>query len=227
MRVPSMKTPETTATDRALVHPLAVRLTHWVNAVAILIMVGSGWQIWNSSPIFGFRFPEWITIGGGNVELSQDLHNENGLAGALEWHFTGMWLLITNGLVYVIYGIISGHLRRTLLPVGPAAFVRDLTAALRFRLPHRPGTYNGVQKTLYLGVLAAGAIMVLSGLAIWKPAQFHELAWLFGGYDTARLVHFLGMSAIVLFVVVHLALVIIVPRTLPTMITGRTRLQGP
>jgi thiosulfate reductase cytochrome b subunit len=209
----------------AIVHPLSVRVTHWLNAIAILVMVGSGWEIWNSSPIFDFRFPEWLTIGGGNVELSQDLHNENGLAGALQWHFTGMWLLVVNGLAYLVYGIGSGHLRRTMFPVGPAGVVHDAIAALRLRLPHRPGKYNAVQKALYLGVLMVGVIMVLSGLAIWKPGQFQELATLFGGFDTARLVHFLGMCAIVLFVAVHLALVVIVPKTLPTMITGRARVH--
>jgi thiosulfate reductase cytochrome b subunit len=78
-----------------------------------------------------------------------------------------------------------------------------------------------VQKTLYLGVLTAGVIMVLSGLAIWKPGQFQELTWLFGGFDVARVIHFLGMAGIVLFLLVHIALVVIVPKTLPTMITGR------
>jgi thiosulfate reductase cytochrome b subunit len=202
------------------IHPLAVRITHWLNAIAILIMIGSGWRIWNSSPIFDFHFPVGITLGG-DVELSQDVHNETGLAGALQWHFAAMWLFVLNGLAYFAYGIISGRFRRTMFPVGPVAFVRDGMAALQFRLPHRLGVYNAVQKTLYLGVLAVGVIMVLSGLAIWKPGQFQELAFMFGGFDTARLVHFLGMSAIVLFLVVHLALVIVVPKTLPTMITGR------
>jgi thiosulfate reductase cytochrome b subunit len=207
---------------RALVpiHPLTVRITHWLNAVAIVVMIGSGWRIWNSSPIFDFHFPVGVTLGG-DVELSQDVHNETGLAGALQWHFAAMWLLVLNGIAYFAYGILSGHFRRTMFPVGPAAFVRDAVAALRFRLSHRLGAYNAVQKTLYLGVLADGVIMVLSGLSIWKPGQFQELAFLFGGFDTARLVHFLGMAAIVLFLLVHLVLVIIVPKTLPTMITGR------
>jgi thiosulfate reductase cytochrome b subunit len=209
-----------------LIHPLAVRITHWVNALAILIMIGSGWRIWNSSPIVDFQFPVAITLGG-DVELSQDVHNETGLAGALQWHFAGMWLLVLNGLAYCAYGFLSGHFHRTLFPVDPAAFVRDAVAALRFRLPHRPGVYNAVQKTLYLGVLAVGVIMVLSGLAIWKPGQFQELAFLFGGFDTARLVHFLGMSAIVLFLLVHLSLVILVPKTLPSMITGRAPAHEP
>ncbi len=205
---------------RMLIHPLTVRLTHWLNALAMLIMIGSGWRIWNSSPIFNYYFPVGITLGGAEA-ASQDIHNETGLAGALQWHFAGMWLLVINGLVYVIYGLISGHFRAAFLPVGPRAFFRDFVAALTFQLPHRLGVYNAVQKTLYIGVLGAGIVMVLSGLAIWKSGQFQELAFLFGGFDAARLVHFLGMSAIVLFVIVHLSLVLIVPRTLPTMITGR------
>jgi thiosulfate reductase cytochrome b subunit len=137
-----------------------------------------------------------------------------------------MWLLVINGLVYFAYGVLSGHFRRALFPVGPGAFLSDFVAALRFRLPHHPGVYNAVQKVLYLGVLAVGVVMVLSGLAIWKPGQFQELAWIFGGFDTARLVHFLGMAAIVLFLIVHISLVILVPKTLPTMITGRASVPG-
>jgi thiosulfate reductase cytochrome b subunit len=202
------------------IHPGVVRATHWINAIAMAIMIGSGWRIWNSSPIFDFSFPVAVTIGG-DPAASQDVHNELGLAGALQWHFAGMWLLVVNGLVYVTYGLLSGHFRRAFFPVGPAAFMRDALAALTFRLPHRFGVYNAVQKTLYLGVLAAGILMVLTGLAIWKPGQFQELAFLFGSFDTARLIHFLGMTAIVLFLVVHISLVVIVPKTLPTMITGR------
>jgi thiosulfate reductase cytochrome b subunit len=204
------------------IHPGVVRATHWINVVAIAIMIGSGWRIWNSDPIFGFRFPVAITIGG-DPAMSQDVHNELGLAGALQWHFAGMWLLVINGLAYVIYGIWSGHFRHAFFPVGPSAFIRDMLAAFTFRLPHRLGAYNAVQKALYLGVLLAGIVMVLTGLAIWKPVQFQELVFVFGGFDTARLIHFLGMSAIVLFLIVHVALVIIVPKTLPAMITGRAR----
>jgi thiosulfate reductase cytochrome b subunit len=167
-----------------------------------------------------------ITIGG-DPASSQDVHNELGLAGALQWHFAGMWLLLVNGLVYFVYGIWSGHFRHALFPVGPSAFIRDVLAALTFALPHRLGVYNAVQKTLYLGVLLAGVVMVLSGLAIWKPGQFQELAFLFGGFDTARLIHFLGMAAIVLFILVHIALVVIVPKTLPAMITGRAPAHAP
>jgi thiosulfate reductase cytochrome b subunit len=206
--------------SKIIVHPLTVRITHWVNAFAMLIMIASGWRIYNADPIFPFYFPVELTLGG-TYEGSVDIHNEDGLAGALQWHFAGMWLLTFNGIIYLAYGLVSGHFRRALLPVGPRAVLRDVVAALSFRLPHRLGVYNAVQKTLYLGVLAAGVITVLSGLAIWKPGQFQELAWLLGGFDVARVVHFLGMAAIVLFLVVHVALVIIVPKTLPAMITGR------
>jgi thiosulfate reductase cytochrome b subunit len=208
------------------VHPGVVRATHWINVLAMAIMIASGWRIWNSDPIFDFRFPVAITLGG-DPAASQDVHNELGLAGALQWHFAGMWLLVINGLVYFAYGLWSGHFRHALFPVGPSAFIRDTLAALTFRLPHQLGVYNAVQKTLYLGVLLAGIVMVLSGLAIWKPGQFQELAFLFGGFDTARLVHFLGMAAIVLFLCVHIALVVIVPKTLPAMITGRARAHAP
>ena len=202
------------------VHPGVVRATHWVNVLAMAIMIGSGWRIWNSDPIFDFSFPVAITLGG-DPAMSQYVHNELGLAGALQWHFAGMWLLVVNALVYVVYGIWSGHFHNSFFPVGPSAFIRDALAALTFRLPHHLGVYNAVQKTLYLGVLMAGLIMVLSGLAIWKPGQFQELTFLFGGFDTARLIHFLGMAAIVLFLIVHITLVIIVPKTLPAMVTGR------
>jgi thiosulfate reductase cytochrome b subunit len=203
-----------------IVHPLTVRITHWLNALAIFMMIMSGWRIYNSDPIFPFAFPVWLTLGG-STDGSVDLHNEDGLAGALQWHFAGMWLLTINGIVYVTYGITTGHFRRSFFPVGPSAFVRDVVAAFKFQLPHKLGVYNAVQKTLYLGVIALGVIMVLSGLAIWKPGQFQELTILFGGFDIARIIHFLGMAGIALFLIVHIALVIIVPKTLPTMITGR------
>tara|TARA_R110000868_G_scaffold91999_4_gene254967 strand:- start:25370 stop:26014 length:645 start_codon:yes stop_codon:yes gene_type:complete len=189
-------------------HPLIVRLTHWVNAFAMVLMIGSGWRIYNASPLFDFMFPRSITIGGW-------------LGGALQWHFAAMWLLVANGLVYLAYGLWSGHLNRAMLPVSPKAFWDDTVAALKFKLAHSLGTYNAVQKVLYLGVIALGVLVVLSGLAIWKPVQFHLLTSLFGGYEGARIVHFLCMSGIVAFIFVHLALVLLVPSTLLPMITGR------
>lgn len=189
------------------IHPWPVRLTHWLNAFGMTCMFMSGWAIYNASPLFAFRFPIELTVGGW-------------LGGALAWHFAVMWLLVINGLIYVLYGVISGHFKRDFWPITRAAVKRDLLDALRFRLLHQQGVYNAVQRLMYALVLAAGALIVVSGLAIWKPIQLQELVALFGGYDIARYVHFAAMAAIGAFVVVHLALVLLVPKTLPPMITG-------
>jgi thiosulfate reductase cytochrome b subunit len=194
------------------VHPLVVRITHWINALAILVMVASGWRIYNASPLFeSFTFPEALTLGGW-------------LAGALQWHFAAMWLLALNGLVYVVYGIVSGHFRRKLLPVSPGAVLHDMSQALRGRLAHNDlSVYNAAQRAAYLVLILALVVMILSGLAIWKPVQLQELATLMGGYEGARLLHFFAMSLVVFIVVVHVVMVALVPRTFPTMITGRLR----
>lgn len=194
---------------RFVVHPLYVRITHWINAVAMLIMIGSGWQIYNASPLFGFTFPRSMTIGGW-------------LAGALLWHFAAMWLLMLNGLVYLTLGFATGRLRRKLLPIRPSEIIRDMHAAMTGRLGHDDlAVYNAVQKVLYAGVLLAGAVIVASGFALWKPVQLRELTTLFGGYEGARLVHFFAMAAIVAFVAIHVVTALLVPRSLRAMIKGR------
>jgi len=200
----------TTAVDTgATIHPRWVRICHWINALAILVMIGSGWQIYNASPLFGFVFPREIALG-------------NWLAGALLWHFAAMWILVVNGIVYVTLGIVTGRFRRKLYPIRPSEVVADLKAAATFKLSHDDlSHYNAVQKLLYTGVILAGVVIVLSGLSIWKPVQFQELTALFGGYDAARYVHFLAMAAIVGFIIVHVALALIVPKSLRAMITGR------
>ncbi len=200
-----------TASERArlVIHPAWVRITHWINALAMLVMIGSGWEIYNASPLFGFSFPGSITLGGW-------------LAGALLWHFAAMWVLAVNGLVYIVLGILTGRFRRKLLPIRPGEVVADMKAALTFKLSHDDiSIYNSVQRLLYVGVILAGIVIVLSGLAIWKPIQLQELTALFGGYDAARYVHFFAMAAIVGFLVVHVLLALIVPKSLKAMVTGR------
>ena len=191
-------------------HPWPVRLTHWLNAACMVCMFMSGWAIYNASPLFSFRFPVSLTVGGW-------------LGGALAWHFAFMWLLLINGAIYVLYGFVSRHFKRELLPIGIAALKHDLTDALRFRLVHEKGVYNAVQRLMYWIVLAAGVLIVISGVAIWKPVQLQELVALLGGYDVARYVHFAAMAMIAAFVVIHLVLVILVPKTLVPMITGGVR----
>lgn len=199
--------------NRVKVHPLTVRITHWVNAFAILIMVLSGWRIYNADPLFGFKFPADWTLGGW-------------LAGALQWHFAAMWLLALNGIVYLVYGMVSGHFRRKLTPLAPAAVARDLGNALRGRLAHDDLTvYNAAQRAAYLGVIALLALLVVSGLVLWKPVQFYSLGMLMGDYEGARYVHFFAMAALVLFVLVHIVMVALVPRTFPSMFTGKIRVK--
>lgn len=200
--------PAITAT-RSVIHPWWVRLTHWVNALAMFVMIGSGWQIYDASPLFGFAFPRQIALGGW-------------LAGALLWHFAAMWLLVINGVVYITLGIATGRFRRKLFPIRPDEVLRDLFAALRGKLSHEDlSVYNAVQKLLYVGIIATGVVIVASGLSIWKPVQFQWLTSFFGGYNTARYVHFAAMTAIVTFLVVHVTLAILVLKSLRAMIIGR------
>jgi thiosulfate reductase cytochrome b subunit len=194
---------------QAAIHPAWVRVTHWINALAMFVMIASGWQIYNASPLFPFVFPPAMTLGGW-------------LAGALLWHFAAMWLLAVNGLVYVVLGLLTGRFRRKLVPIRPGEVLADAKAALTGKLAHDDlSVYNAVQKLLYVGVILAGIVIVLSGLAIWKPVQLQELTAVFGGYDAARYVHFFAMAVIVGFLVVHVIMAVLVPKALRAMITGR------
>jgi thiosulfate reductase cytochrome b subunit len=201
-------------------HPIAARVTHWLMALAIVILIGSGWRIYNASPIFNFTFPEEFTLGG-DVEAALALHNDPGVASAIAWHFAAMWLLALSYFAFMLWNIVSGHFRRDFLPVGPVSFWRDFIAAARFRLDHRLGEYNAVQRVAYWGVLGAVAMMLLSGVVIWKPVQTYPLETLFGGFQGARVVHFVFMMAIALFIVIHVTLVILVPKTFIAMTLGR------
>ena len=193
------------------VHPLLVRIAHWINALAILVMITSGWKIYNASPLFNFAFPDEITLGGW-------------LAGALQWHFAAMWLFVLNGLVYVAYGIVSGHFRRKLLPLSPLGVLRDVGAALRGRLSHGDLTvYNAAQRAAYLALIFLLIVLVLSGLVLWKPVQFYWYGQFIGDYEGAQLLHFFAMAGVFFIVVVHIVMVVLVPRTFPSMFTGRIR----
>ena len=193
----------------AVIHPLWLRLLHWINAFAMVVMIGSGWQIYNASPLFDFTFSRSITIGGW-------------LGGALQWHFAAMWLLAINGVLYLLLGIITGRFRDKLWPISAAGIGHDLRQALSFKLSHADlSRYNQVQKLLYAGVIIAGIIAVLSGMSLWKPVQWQTLTALFGGYDAARYVHFFAMTAICGFLVIHIVLALLVPRALRAIILGR------
>lgn len=197
------------AEHHAVIHPVWLRLTHWINAVAVVLLIASGWRIYNAAPFFDFVIPSSWTLGGW-------------LGGALQWHFFAMWLLVANGIAYLFLNIFSGHLRRQFFPLSPRQILRDLSAALRRKLAHEdPRKYNAVQRVAYLFVMLDIIVIVLSGLVLWKSVQFPLLRELMGGYESARRVHFFGMAALVGFVVVHLGMVALVPRTLLTMLRGR------
>ncbi|MDE2441586.1 MAG: cytochrome b/b6 domain-containing protein [Betaproteobacteria bacterium] len=192
-----------------LIHPRWVRITHWVNAVAVVIMAMSGWRIYNASPFFPFAPPGQITLGGW-------------LGGAIQWHFAAMWLLVGNGLLYLACNIISGRLWRKFFPWSPRAFLADVLAALKGKLAHADlSHYNMVQRAAYLFVMVDLVLLVLTGLVLWKSVQFPLLRELLGGYEVARREHFLAMAALVAFFVVHIVMVALVPRTLLAMIRGR------
>ena len=199
---------------RETIHPRWLRTTHWINALSVVILTMSGWQIYNAAPFFDLYFPKAITLGGW-------------LGGALQWHFAAMWLLAANGLIYLACNVASGRLRSQFFPLSVKAVLTDFMAALRGRLSHTdPRHYNAVQRAAYAGVICVIVVLVLSGLAIWKPVQFQGLASLMGGFEGARWVHFIAMALVVLFVAVHVAMVALVPRTLLPMFTGRASQTG-
>ena len=209
--------------DYVILHPRVVRYAHWCWAFGVIILIGSGWQIYNQEPLFGFSFPQWLTIGLGSDEGAERVHNDIGLAGALLWHFAAMWLLLISLSVYVIYGVVSGHFRKHFAPIWPRQVLSDVFNFFRGRLDHRLGMRNAVQKLLYVFAVLSMILMVWSGLVLWKPVRFEELGVPIGNYEGARYVHFFGMASIVLFVIVHIALTLLVPKVLPPMITGKAR----
>ena len=197
-------------TDSTLtIHPAWLRATHWLNALAVVIMTMSGWRIYNASPFFDFTIPKVVTLGGW-------------LGGAIQWHFAAMWLLAANGLVYLLCNAGTGRLWTKFFPLSPRAIVTDLLAALRGKLSHAElHHYNAVQRAAYLFVIVDALLLVLSGLVLWKSVQFPLLRELMGGYETARRVHFFAMAALVAFIPVHLVMAALVPRTLLAIIRGR------
>ncbi len=194
-------------------HPLPVRIMHWTNAVAMILMILSGWGIYNDSVIIhGLHFASWMRLGDWAAE-------------SLLWHFAAMWLLMINGLAYLIYGIVTGRLRERLLPIRLTEIIQTVRDTLRLHIAHEDLTvYNAVQKILYILAILGGIAQVVTGFAIWKPVQLSWLVALLGGFQNARLLHFLGMAGLALFLVIHVALAVLVPRTIWAMLAGGPRL---
>ncbi|WP_242338258.1 MULTISPECIES: cytochrome b/b6 domain-containing protein [Anaeromyxobacter] len=205
--------------------PWLIRTTHWANLVFLVVMAGSGLRILAAYPFLGergrdygwyllqgMRPPDALTIGGW-------------LAGARHWHFAFAWLFVANALVYGVYLFASGEWRRRLF--SPRRDARNAWGTLlhdlrlRREAPPPVGLYNGMQRLTYTGVLAAAPLLVLSGLAMYKPVQLSLLTALLGGYDAARAIHLLVLAGLALFTVVHVVQVVLHPRTLAGMTVGR------
>lgn len=200
-----------------------IRLTHWVNVVAVTIMTGSGLRIFDAHPAFarpGERFPlnPWegkpvpsaLTFGGW-------------LAGARHWHFAAMWLLVANGLLYVGFLALHGEWRDVTPRRGDVGAAWDMVKFYLFiRKEHpRQGKHNALQKFTYFTMPILGVVLVLSGLAIWKPVTLGFITVLFVNYKWARVVHFVAMALLVLLSLVHIFMVFAVdPYSLRSMITG-------
>ncbi len=197
------------SSQNPVIHPGWLRSTHWLNAIAVAVLVTSGWRIYNATAFLGFAIPKGITLGGW-------------LGGALQWHFAAMWLLTANGLLYLVCNAATGRLARKFFPLSPKALLDDVLAAVKGKLAHAdPQHYNMVQRLAYLFVMLDCVLLVLSGLVLWKSVQFPLLRELLLGYEGARRIHFFAMAALVAFVAVHLVMVALVPRTLLSMVRGR------
>jgi thiosulfate reductase cytochrome b subunit len=187
------------ATRKEFHHPFIIRATHWINVAALALMVASGLRIYNASPVFSFRIPDVLTLGGW-------------LAGARQWHFFAMWLFFANGAVWLCYNLLTRHGRQTTLfrPSDARGIGPMVGYYLGVRKEHPPvKKYNALQKLAYTGIAFVGLVMILTGIAIYWPVQYSVLTSIFGGYDTARVWHFLSMTAILLFVLGHLGMVLL------------------
>jgi len=192
-----------------VLQPGWVRATHWLNVVAVVPLAMSGWRIYDASPFFDFEIPRAITLGGW-------------LGGAIQWHFAAMWLLVLNGLIWIVGNAVTGRWHERFWPLSPRAVFGDLLAFLRGKLSHDDlAHYNGVQRAAYVGVALDLVLIVLSGLVLWKSVQFPLLRELLGGYEVARRIHFIAMAVLVAFVAIHLVMVALVPRSLRAMTLGR------
>jgi thiosulfate reductase cytochrome b subunit len=186
---------------------------HWINAAVMMVMITSGWGIYDDDVIIhGLHFSGFWRLG-------------DWAAWSLNWHLAGMWFFGINGLVYLIYGLMTGRFRERLLPIRWRDIIHTVIDTLHFKFAHEDLTvYNAVQKILYIVVIFSGIDQVLTGLAIWKPVQFSGLVTLFGGFQSARVFHFAGMVVIVGFLILHVVVAFLVPKTIWAMLGGGPRL---
>jgi thiosulfate reductase cytochrome b subunit len=186
-------------------HPWAVRFSHWANAFALTVLAMSGLQIFTAFPSFGPKIPQENLINA----VPQALALGGWLGGALQWHFTFMWIFAAAGVLYVLTQVTSGHYRTVLFTSQDVRGVWPMARHYFFFGPRPPsaGQYNPLQKLAYTSTLAFGAVSLLTGLVMYKPVQLSLLGLLFGGYHGARLVHFVAMCGLLAFIPGHLIMV--------------------
>jgi Ni/Fe-hydrogenase b-type cytochrome subunit len=188
-------------------HPWAVRFCHWANAVSVSVLAMSGLQIFNAFPSFGPKIPQQNVID--NVPRALALGGW--LGGALQWHFTFMWVFTGAALLYAASQIASGHFRTVLFTRRDILGVWPMARHYFFfgPKPTSTGQYNPLQKLAYSITLIFGGVSLLTGLVMYKPVQLSPLGWIFGGYHGARAVHFVAMCGLLAFIPGHLIMVVL------------------
>jgi Ni/Fe-hydrogenase b-type cytochrome subunit len=185
-------------------HPLPIRLTHWVNAISLFVMVTSGLRIFRAFPSFGPKIPEKVLL-----DIPKSITLGGWLGGALQWHFTFMWLFAASGVFYLAYQVISGHYRTMLFTPSDIPGVWPMARHYFFfgPKPEAKGQYNPLQKLAYTSTIGFGVLSLLTGIVLYKPAQFSWLAFLFGGFHLTRIWHFAAMCGFLSFIPGHLIMV--------------------
>ena len=203
---PVVKAEEPDLVRAAYEHPLAIRITHWVNAISLFVMVASGLRIFRAFPSFGPKIPESDL-----VDIPKALTLGGWLGGALQWHFTFMWFFVASGALYVAYQVISGHYRTMLFTPRDIPGVWPMARHYFFFGPKPPATgqYNPLQKLAYTSTIGLGVLSLLTGIVLYKPAQFSWLAFLFGGFHLTRGWHFFAMCGFLAFIPGHLIMVLL------------------
>jgi len=187
-------------------HPLAIRVTHWVNAVSLFVLIGSGLRIFRAFPSFGPKIPEKVLI-----DIPKSLTLGGWLGGALQWHFTFMWFFAASGIFYLAYQVVSGHYRTMLFTPRDIPGVWPMARHYFFfgPKPLATGQYNPLQKLAYTSSIGFGILSLLTGIVLYKPAQFSWLAFLFGGFHLTRVWHFAAMCGFLAFIPGHLIMVVL------------------
>jgi Ni/Fe-hydrogenase b-type cytochrome subunit len=203
---PSERTEKFALVRAAYEHPLPIRITHWVNAISLFVLVGSGLRIFRAFPSFGPKIPEKILL-----DVPKSLTLGGWLGGALQWHFTFMWFFAASGVFYLAYQFFSGHYRTLLFTTRDIPGVWPMARYYFFLGPKPPaiGQYNPLQKLAYIAAVALGVLSLLTGIVLYKPAQFSWLAFLFGGFHLTRIWHFAAMCGFLAFIPAHLIMVLV------------------